>query len=410
LKRGSAQPRALLVATDPSQPGGSNCVAAWMLQALQDDGWQITVMVAGNLDCGQLNAHFGTRLSQAGMRLRRLPFPLSHLHRIDPDPFSIQRKALLMRWSQRVAADYDVVLCSDDEMDFGCPGLQYTHYPYLARHMDALREFENLGSLSRLAGLLRGRVRPWMMSSGFTLSRVLRNRMLTNSHWTAEKIRADYAVVAHVLYPPVRWAGPRRDWSARGDSFVVLGRLSPEKRIDELARVIGAVRERGFAVELDIVGDVDVVAGEAWVRGLRSRLASLGDWARLHVAVDRARLEDIVSRARYGLHGMQDEHFGIAPAEMVRAGCIVFVPDNGGPVEIIGEHPGLRYRSDEEAVEKICAMLASEAAQGEARQHLARRAEQFSEEHFMQGLRMQLAEFLASKSPEAGPSMPESAR
>jgi hypothetical protein len=42
-----------------------------------------------------------------------------------------------------------------------------------------------------------------------------------------------------------------------------------------------------------------------------------------------ANLEYIVSRHRFGLHGMKGEHFGIAPAELICGGCITFVPDDG---------------------------------------------------------------------------------
>jgi glycosyltransferase involved in cell wall biosynthesis len=42
---------------------------------------------------------------------------------------------------------------------------------------------------------------------------------------------------------------------------------------------------------------------------------------------------------RYGIHGMLDEHFGMAPAELAAAGCIVFVPNDGGQVEIVDDDP-----------------------------------------------------------------------
>ena len=56
---------------------------------------------------------------------------------------------------------------------------------------------------------------------------------------------------------------------------------------------------------------------------------------------------------RYGIHGMREEHFGMAPAEMARAGCIVWVPRGGGQMEIVGREPVLMYDSEDDAVEKI---------------------------------------------------------
>ena len=51
-----------------------------------------------------------------------------------------------------------------------------------------------------------------------------------------------------------------------------------------------------------------------------------------------------MAQHRYGIHTMENEHFGIGVAEMVRAGCIPFVHDSGGPVEIVGGRSELRFR------------------------------------------------------------------
>jgi hypothetical protein len=84
---------------------------------------------------------------------------------------------------------------------------------------------------------------------------------------------------------------------------------------------------------------------------------------------------------------MRDEHFGIAVAELVRAGCIVFVPGDGGQVEIIGKEPALMFGSVEQAVERICAVLESPGQQANMRDKLSEQRHSFNEEHFMQQLR-----------------------
>ena len=48
---------------------------------------------------------------------------------------------------------------------------------------------------------------------------------------------------------------------------------------------------------------------------------------------------------RYGIHGMREEHFGMAPAELARAGAIVWVPRGGGQMEIVGHEPALMFDS-----------------------------------------------------------------
>ena len=75
-------------------------------------------------------------------------------------------------------------------------------------------------------------------------------------------------------------------------------------------------------------------------------------WARAHLDLSREDLVTLMSRNRYGIHGMVGEHFGIAVAELVQAGCVTFVHDVGGPVEIVGPHSSLLYTSEPDGVEK----------------------------------------------------------
>ncbi len=90
---------------------------------------------------------------------------------------------------------------------------------------------------------------------------------------------------------------------------------------------------------------------------------------------------------RYGIHGMREEHFGMAPAEMARAGIIVWVPKGGGQVEIVGQEPALMYDAEEDGAARITAVLADPAAQQRLRTSLAARAEMFSTDRFVREVR-----------------------
>jgi glycosyltransferase involved in cell wall biosynthesis len=118
----------------------------------------------------------------------------------------------------------------------------------------------------------------------------------------------------------------------------------------------------------------------------------------LHTNVSRTDLLHLVARQRYGIHAMLDEHFGIAVAGMVRAGCVVFVHDAGGPAEIVGAEPGLRWTSAEDAVAKIQAVLRDLRRQSAARRHLAERAALFSTERFCDELRALVRGFTAPQA------------
>ncbi|MCK5232738.1 MAG: glycosyltransferase family 4 protein [Desulfobulbaceae bacterium] len=387
----------LFVDNDLSPYGGGNCVSAWALQAVAEQ-WDVTLLTPTRPDFEAVNRHFGTCLRTSDLTIRCLSALPALLGKLDPDSFSIQPLAFLMRRCQRMVHEFDVVVSCNDEFDFGRPGIQYMHYPHLSRHIESLREAEKFSFGQKFKNFFNGNYRPWMLISGIRLSRIRSNLMVTNSNWTADVIRRVYEVTPVVLYPPVRWGGEAKEWPLRRNAFIVLGRLSSDKRQLELIDIIERVRARGFAVTLDIIGDEDVIAGKEYIDKIKDRLTMTDGWARLHQSVTRARLEELVADSRFGLHGYQDEHFGIAVAEMVRGGCIVFVPDNGGQIEIVGDEPGLRYGSDDEAVDKICCLLEDKAEQVRLRQVLETRSAQFEETFFMAGMQEIVADFAAGNN------------
>ena len=68
---------------------------------------------------------------------------------------------------------------------------------------------------------------------------------------------------------------------------------------------------------------------------------------------------------------------------MVKAGAIVFAPDDGGQVEILS-HGDLLFQTVDDAANKISAVLSSPEKQAVLRSHLAQRSRAFSAESFIQ--------------------------
>jgi glycosyltransferase involved in cell wall biosynthesis len=113
--------------------------------------------------------------------------------------------------------------------------------------------------------------------------------------------------------------------------------------------------------------------------------------------VSREELQQALAHARYGLHAMIDEHFGMAVAEMAAGGCLVFVPDSGGQTEIVGREQRLMYASPAEAVEKIAAVLDDDHRRTEVREALAAHVTRFSAEHFKHQLRTIVARHVSER-------------
>ena len=83
----------------------------------------------------------------------------------------------------------------------------------------------------------------------------------------------------------------------------------------------------------------------------------------------------------------------MAPAELARAGTIVWVPRGGGQMEIVGHELALMFDSDDDAVGKIVGTLTNAGEQQRLRDLLALTSGQFSTAHFMQQVRDLVRDF-----------------
>jgi glycosyltransferase involved in cell wall biosynthesis len=177
---------------------------------------------------------------------------------------------------------------------------------------------------------------------------------------------------------------PDVPFAARDDAFVHVGRLSREKEIDKLIAILARVRAHGHAIRFHVVGPRDD-------RRHAARLHALAEphraWLTFHDDLPRGDMVGLVARCRYGIHGMVGEHFGIAAAELQRAGCVTFVPDDGGPAEIVGGDERVIYRSADDAVAKIERVLKDASLRAAVQADVKRRKDRFSEHRFMEEMR-----------------------
>jgi glycosyltransferase involved in cell wall biosynthesis len=141
---------------------------------------------------------------------------------------------------------------------------------------------------------------------------------------------------------------------------------------------------------LHILGGVDDSRYGATVKSLADQNR---DWIFLEGWAIGEGKKHLLASHRYGIHGRQNEPFGIAVGEMVNAGCIVFVPNGGGQVEIVN-HPALVFKDEADAVDKIEAVLKSSAEQENLRNHLRQSAKRFSPESFQTQIRLVVKDFL----------------
>ena len=83
----------------------------------------------------------------------------------------------------------------------------------------------------------------------------------------------------------------------------------------------------------------------------------------------------------------------MAPAELARAGVIVWVPRGGGQTEIVASEPALTYDSVDDAVAKITATLRSPEEQRRLHDFVTTTSERFSTAQFVKQVRDVVSEF-----------------
>lgn len=121
-----------------------------------------------------------------------------------------------------------------------------------------------------------------------------------------------------------------------------VGRLSPEKRPDLVAKAAAAAaqtREVGL-----------LVVGDGPMRGRLQRVADASGRIRLlgHVS-DRDALAQLMGSADALVHGCEAETFGLVLAEALACGTPVIVPDRGGAFEQLKPGCGASYRAGDKA-------------------------------------------------------------
>jgi len=360
--------------------GGGNSVAAWAVEALRDE-FEVTLAVLGPVDCEALNRSFGTSLRPSDFTVRIPPPSLRGLLRCFPTPGALLEQCVIMRWAQTLDRKqrFDALLATQNEADLGRAGLQYVHYPwaYLPRPEIEMRWFHHIpGVLDGYRNFCRRVAR----ASDEGLRRSL---SLANSSFVADRIRDVHGVESKVLYPPVPGGFPPVAMEDRVHGIVALGRMHGCKRWEMAVEIADRIRSRGVELSLTLISHRDIIEYGARLEAL----AATRPWFRILFNLPRHELVQEVARHRYGLHTMDNEHFGIAPAEMQRAGCITFVHRSGGPMEIVGHREELMFSDANEACERICRVAQDAALAAGLKRFAEERGRFFSENRFCAELR-----------------------
>ena len=351
--------------------GGAESVCVWMLKALKEE-YDLTLFTFTFRDFQELNNLYGTDLSEEEIRVvcpvpKVLVGPLKFIFN-NLNPFRAFRQYKMSEFFKNFSEDFDLAISAYNEMDMGKPGIQYIFWIGVVK--DKKRYFQK--------------------------EKIKINLTLTCSKTVAGFIKRDYGIDAQVIYPPVSSCFPIVPQEDKEEGFVCIGRIVKEKSPHRGISILKKVRDKGFPVHLHIIGSSGNIRYMRFLRKLQRENAS---WVFLDKGKNHKDFCSLVAQHKYGIHWKR-EPFGIAVAEMLRAGCIPFVKNGGGQTEIVGDNENLLFGSDDEAVDKICALFADKDKQAQILDYLSERENLFSEKKFMDEIKETVDNFLAFRQED----------
>lgn len=345
--------------------GGAESVAMNVIQGLQSNH-NITLITMHPVEIEEVNQYYDMNVDTTVdvCRIGKIgPTLQSSSERFDQ---MIGRRigrlhvAVFTRFMRSLADDFDLVFSTHGELSVDIPSIQYVHYPWYNRS-EIPETIESHNPIKDVYNRLCGIVAAHDNDS------IRHHTLLTNSDWTGRLIKDIYGVHPETVYPPVITTGfEPQPWKKRESGFVTVSRLVPRKNILRNIKIVRALRERGHDVHLHLIGPSPQTGYPEVVKEEVQRW----EFISLEGRLPREELVEMLCTHKYGLHGMEYEHFGIIIAEFVAAGVIPFTPNSGGPCEILNQQEEMLYDTAPGAIKKIGSVLESRELQDELRESL----------------------------------------
>ncbi len=370
--------------------GGSEAVALWTIEALKDE-YDVTLITMVEPNFEILNKCYGTQIYADQILIKVIPIP--YLLKIKFDALKNYR---LVRYCQKKCKEYDVLISSYNVMGLSRKAIQiigdFSFDDRLRRSLDygpnGIRKLFYVESPIRWAYLKLGE-----LLSGNSKKRWEKNITIANSEWSRKLLFATYNLEALTIYPPVQGPLNEKSWDDREDGFVCLGRITPEKGIDHIIDILFKVRDKGWNIHLHILGAID---NSQYGKRIYHLWEKNRKWIILNGPLFGKEKMDVLSDHKYGISARKNEPFGIAVAEMVKSGNLVWVPNGGGQMEIVG-NDSLIYSSTEDAVRKIHEVLQNSELRNKLRDHLHGQSNRFSIEKYQLEIRNLIVKYLTTK-------------
>jgi glycosyltransferase involved in cell wall biosynthesis len=370
---------------DFSVKGGAEAVCMNVLESLQDC-YDVTLFTTQTPDFEELNPYYN---ADVGNITVRVPTSSTLLNEAIGPRLGLLKYALLNRAIQESLHAFDLVIGTFNELGADGSPILYFHHPVYSQPKVALDARDQSGSRDVYTEICR-------YIAGASTERIRNSMALANSDWMADLVEKEYNIQPKTVYPPVdteEFDPVPRDEQENG--FVSIGRFAPDKNILRNIEIVTRLHQRGHDVHLHLIGPPHM---SDYQQQIEAR-AEKHDFIYIENEVSRKELVQFVNTHRYGLHGKNNEHFGMVVAEMVAGEALPFVPNSGGQREIVNNQSALLYDSVSDAVENIDTVLSNPEFERTLRTNLPSITEQFGRDRFRTEIQTVVEGKLDSQSP-----------
>lgn len=351
--------------------GGAEAVCVWTLYALKDKFDIDLIVTEKNVTIYKINQFYETNFSDHDFNIINIFFPIKGY---------LLGNHLVQGYFKNNSKKYDFAISTNNEMDFGKKGIQYIHYPILEK---------------KKKNILKKLYKKFVFSlSKYQFKSMQNNLTLTNSLWTKRQIKRIYNLESKVLYPSLVDKFPLINREEKQEGFVCIGRITPVKELEKVIEILSEVKKIFPGITLDIIGYIE---DKKYFKKINNIVNKKSDWIKIMTNLSRSEIKNSMIKFKYGIHGMKNEHFGIVILEMIKAGIIPFVANDGGQVEIV-DNGNLIYRDEEDAVKKIEKVLENNLLQKEILIKLQEQDNKFSKEVFIKQIKEIVNNFIIDKN------------
>ena len=317
----------------------------------------------------------------------------------DPLRHSVFISLYRFRKLKKLARNADVCISAASIMDFGKPSHQFINMlafgdddftAYVRNHANPVKagmgtKIKRFCADSILRPLLGMRYKR-------SIIRDEREHIYPNSLFVENFMREFYGPFnSSVFYPPTLLETKAESAPRDPLKVVYIGRIIPEKRLEELIGIVEKARAiTGLDLKFHVAGRLDQTP--AYGREL-AKMAQERDWLKFVGELYGKEKERFLLSGSYAIHAERLEAFGISVVEYLKSGNIVIVPDEGGTPEIVNS-PDLTYHTDDDASRILARLITDAEFRDRQRAHCAMRAKFFSREAYFERQSALLAKLL----------------